>query len=223
MQQNYTIATLPEVLPPVDMNGGFLCFWTYWLPDSAAPDPEMPGLKQHMVTYLPVEPAEPCLCGSGKTYGRCCQQLPYWRPVCPDPDLQSYSFLAPQSATFRAVDGAAIRDRLMDDHRLYCSEDTPDRAFWTLWGEPALESEHGIICFGDIELQQTLIASAISTPRMAVLMDLIAEVAGDVGLPGPTLEYDPIHVFDKQTRVRYVLTPQRAAKHKRPGKGRKRK
>lgn len=214
MPQSYTIPTLPAVQPELDMNGGFMCFWTYWQPEPAAPDPEMPGLKQQMVTYLPVAPSAACLCNSGKSYERCCQPLPYWRPVCPDPDLQGYSSLAPQTAVFRAVDGAAIHDRLMDDLRLYCSEDTLDRAFWTLWGEPALETEYGIICFGDIELQhrQTLIASALSTSRMAVLLDLLAEVGG---LPDPTVEHDPIQVFDKRTHGRFVLPPRRAAERQR--------
>jgi SEC-C motif len=219
MRQNYTIPTLPHVQPALDMNGGFLCFWTYWQPDPAAPDPEMPGLKQQMVTYLPVASAEDCLCGSGKSYARCCQRLPYWRPVCPDPGLGSYSLLAPQSATFRVDDGSAIHERLMDDLRLHCVEDTPDRAFWTLWGEAALESEYGIISFGDIELQQTLIASALSAPRMAVLLDLLAEAGG---LPGPTVEHDPIPVFDKRTRERYALPPRRAAKRKRSRRRRRR-
>lgn len=221
MGQNYTIPTLPDARPDLDMNGGFLCFWTYWQPDPAAPDPEMPGLKQQMVTYLPVASAEDCLCGSGKSYARCCKALPYWQPVCPNPGLQGYGLLAPQSATFRAVDGSAIHERLMDDLRLFCVEDAPDRAFWTLWGEPALESEYGIICFGDIELQhrQTLIASALSTARMTVLLDLLAEVGR---LPGPTVKHDPIHVFDKRTRERYALPPRRAAERKRPGLRRKR-
>jgi Uma2 family endonuclease len=73
VRQDYTIATLADVQPDVDMNGWFLCFWTYWQPDPAAPDPEMPGLKQEMVTYLPVAPAADCLCGSGKSYAGCCQ------------------------------------------------------------------------------------------------------------------------------------------------------
>lgn len=224
MRQNYTIATLPDVQPDVDMNGGFLCFWTYWQPDPAASDPEMPGLKQQLVTYLPVAPAANCLCGSGKSYASCCQTLNYWQPVCPNLGLQGYSSLASQSATFRAVDGTGIRDRLMDDLRLHCVEDTPDRTFWNLWGEPALESEYGIICFGDIELQhqQVLIASAMSAPRMAALMDLLAEDAGGVGLPDPAVKHDPIDVFDKRTRKRYMLPPQGAAKRKRPGQRRKR-
>ena len=50
MRQNYTIATFPDVQPDMDMNGGFLCFWTYWQPDPAASDPEMPSLKQQMIT-----------------------------------------------------------------------------------------------------------------------------------------------------------------------------
>jgi hypothetical protein len=221
MRQNYANPTLPDVQPAMDMNGGFLCFGTYWQPDPAAPDPEMPGLKQQMVTYLPLAPAADCLCGSGKSYARCCKTLPYWQPVCPNPGLERYSLLAPQSATFRAVDGATIHERLIDDLRLHCVEDTLDRAFWNLWGEPALESEYGIICFGDIELQhrQTLIASALSTPRMAVLLDLLAEADG---LADPTVEHDPIPVFDKRTRERDVLPTRRAAERKRPGQRRKR-
>jgi hypothetical protein len=143
------------------------------------------------------------------------------QPVCPNPGLQGYGLLAPQSATFRAVDGSTVHERLMDDLRLYCVEDILDRAFWTLWGEPALESKYGIICFGDVELQhrQTLIVSALSTTRMAVLLDLLAEVGG---LSGPTVRHDPIHVFNKRTRKRYALSARRAAKRKRPGQRRKR-
>jgi hypothetical protein len=224
MRQNYTIATPAGRPGAVDMNCGFLCFWTYWQPDPAAPYPEMPDLKQQVITYLPVAPAADCLCGSGKSYASCCQTLTYWRPVCPNLGLQGYSSLAPQSAMVRAVDGAAIHDRLMDDLRLHCVEDTPDRTFWTLWGEPALESEYGVICFGDIELQhqQVLIASAMSTPRMAVLMDLSAGDAGGVRLPDLAVEHDPIQVFDKRTRKRYMLPPRHDAKRKRPGQRRKR-
>jgi hypothetical protein len=183
----------------------------------------MPGLKQQMIAYLPVASTDDCLCGSGKSYARCCQTLRYWQPVCPNPSLEGYSLLAPQSATFRAVDGAVIRERLMEDVRLYCVEDSPDRVFWTLWGQPALESEYGIVCFGDIELRhrQTLIASALSAPRMAVLLDLLAEAAGE-GLPSPTVEHDAIQVLDKRTRARHVFSPRRAAKRKRPGQRRKR-
>lgn len=224
MRQNDTIFMSTSVWTSGSVACGFLCFWTYWQPDPAAPDPEMPGLKQQMITYLPVAPAADCLCGSGKSYASCCQTLTYWRPVCPNLGLQGYSSLTPQSATFRAVDGAAIHDRLMNDLRLHCVEDTPDRTFWTLWGEPALESEYGIICFGDIELQhqQVLIVSAMSTPRMAVLMDLLTEDAGGVRLPDPAAEQDPIQVFDKRTRKLYMLPPRHNAKRKRPGQRRKR-
>ncbi len=223
MQQDYTTLTLPDVQPDLDMNGGFLCSWTYWQPDTAAPDPEVPGLKLSMITYLPVAPAADCLCGSGESYARCCRTLRYWQPVCPSPDLRGFGLLAPRSATFRAVDGAAMRERLMDDARLYCTEDTPDRVFWTLWGEPALESEYGIICFGDIELRnrRTLIVSAMSTPRMATLLDLLAG-ADDAGLPSPTVEHDPIQVFDKRTRERRELSPRRAGERKPSGWRRKR-
>lgn len=223
MRQDYTIPTLLPDQPSVDVNGGFLCLWTYWRPDSAAPDPEMPGLKQQMLTYLAVAPMAACLCGSGKTYRRCCQALPYWRPICPNLDLQGYSLLAPQTATFLAVDGAAIHARFMDDVRLHCVEDTPARAFWILWGEPALESEYGIICFGDIEFQyqQTLIVTSMSASRMAVLLDVVAQ-AGGVGLPSPTVEHGPIQVFDKQTRERYGLPPQSDTNRQRPRQRRKR-
>lgn len=199
MGQDYTIPTLTNA--QVDMNGGFLCSWTYWQPDPAALDPDMPGLKQQMCMYHSVASAENCLCGSGKSYGECCQKLSYWPLACPNPGLQGYSLLAPQSATFRAVDGATIYDRLIEDLRLNCVEDTPDRVFWTLWGEPALESEYGIICFGDIELHQgMLIATAMSAPRMAVLLDVL-------DVPSPKVEHDPIPVFDKRTREKYELPP----------------
>lgn len=199
MEKDYALPTLTNA--QVDMNSGFLCFWTYWQPDPSASDPDMPGVKQQVCMYHSVASTDSCLCGSGKSYGQCCQRLPYWQLACANPGLDGYSLLAPQSATFSGVDSAAIYDRLMEDRRLNCVEDSQDRVFWNLWGEPALESKYGIICFGDIELHHRgLSTTAMSAPRMEVLLDLL-----DLG--SPTVEHDSIPVFDKQTRQRYELPP----------------
>jgi len=48
----------------LDPNSGYLCSWLYWRPDPTQPDPEMPGLKQMVITYLPTAPQDHCLCGS---------------------------------------------------------------------------------------------------------------------------------------------------------------
>ncbi|GHO65113.1 hypothetical protein KSC_040050 [Ktedonobacter sp. SOSP1-52] len=51
-------------------------------------------------------------------------------------------------------------------------EETPQRAFWVYWGDPAYDTPpFGTICFGDLELQEpdTLLVSALSDRRMQVL------------------------------------------------------
>lgn len=187
----------------LDPEGGFLCMINCWRPDPEAADPEFPGLKLSMTTYMPVAADEPCLCGSGKTFGACCRRKPLWYPICPDPSYPeetTYSQVRLQSATFTDVKGAVIRERLMDDLRLCCTEDTDRRAFWIYWGEPAIQMREGILCFGDIELKdnRTLLITAMSDVRMRVLLDFVREVCGDV-LGSPEMEYDPVTAIDKRT------------------------
>lgn len=38
----------------INPNNGFLCLSTYWQPDPEAADPEMPGRKLTMTSYIPV-------------------------------------------------------------------------------------------------------------------------------------------------------------------------
>ena len=123
----------------------------------------------------------------------------YWYPICPNPGLEGYSFLAPQEAIFAPVDGRAIRMALMDEIRVHDVELTPRRSFWIYWGEPALESRYGIICFGDVELRgrQTLIVTAMSDLRMRVLRTLLRDTG--VALPAPRMQYDRVQVIDKRT------------------------
>lgn len=205
MKRKSNAISSPEHLDPsLDVDGGFLCLWSYWRPDPDAADPEMPGLKQQMVTYISVLPHETCLCGSGRPYKLCCRPQRYWRIVCPNLGLQGYSLLAPQEAIYDRVDGDIVRTQLMDDVRFQCVEDTAKRAFWILWGDPALESKYGISCFGDIELQRnrTLIVTAMSEMRMAVLLDVLAEMTG---LSQPVAKRDPVYGFDKRTGKRCVI------------------
>ncbi len=79
--------------------------------------------------------------------------------------MDGYSLVAPQSASFRQVNVQVVRERLMSDARLHCSIDKRDSGFWLLWGNPPVQSQHGITCFGDIE----------------------HVVAGEVGAPGSPL------------------------------------
>ena len=69
----------------VDLNSGFMCHWSYWRPDPGKPDPQMPGLKQLTVTFIPSAPQDVCLCGSGKFFSSCCRAKRFWYPICPDP------------------------------------------------------------------------------------------------------------------------------------------
>ena len=184
----------------IDPNGGFLCVSIHWRPDPGKPDPEMPGQKMSTASYLPTLPDRPCLCGSGKAYGDCCRRQRYWHPICPNPGLQGYSLMVLQSAMFTPIDGAIWRERLLDDIRLQCVEDGPQRGFWLYWGDPALDDQYGTLCFGDIELQQRrmLFLTAMSDVRMQTLLDLLNELAGEP-LPPPTVKYDKVEMIDKVT------------------------
>ena len=172
----------------------------HWRPDPNARDLEMPGQKLQMASYIPVRLNDPCLCGSGKVYRDCCRLQRYWYPICPNPGLNGYSLLAPQSATFEGVASPALRERLMGDIRLQCTEDLPDRGFWICWGDPALDNQYGTLCFGDIELKQdrTLLVTAMSDVRMRMLLDLLNEVAADL-ITQPKMHYDSVLAIDKRT------------------------
>ena len=207
----------------VDPNGGFLCITAHWQPDTAADDPDMPGRKVQMCSYIPVPPHEPCLCGSGERYGDCCQRGRLWHPICPNPGDPSltYSLLQPQVARLPRVNGAATRPLLMADPRLYCTEDGPQRGFWILFGDPVLEDPYGVICFGDIELKRnrTLIVSAMSDLRMQALLTVLQEILGD--LPEARIDREDIPVLDKRTGKSRMLRPARSPSS-RQGKRRRR-
>src|SRR5436309_10592109 len=141
-------------LHSLDPSGGVLVVTTYWRPRSGDPNPEQPGEKLSILSYLPTDADELCPCGSGNSFGACCQPLPYWRPVCPNPGMQGYSLVHPQSARFTTIPAEVVYAFLQDDERLYCVEDTPQRAFWTYWGDPAFDTPpFGTLCFGDLELR----------------------------------------------------------------------
>ena len=93
----------------LDHNGGFLCLSSHWRPNPDAPNPDMPGQKLSMTSYIPIRADDICLCGSGRLYSACCRQERYWHPVCLNHDGKSYSLLAPQSATFHRIDGCKFR------------------------------------------------------------------------------------------------------------------
>lgn len=209
---------------PIDPDGGFLCFVTCWRPRAGEDDADTPGEKLQMSSYIPVAPDHVCLCGSGKTFGACCQPKRLWYPVCPNPGIPGevgYSLLKVQSATFTNVDGASVRAALMDDLRLHCAEDTLERAFWIYEGAPFIQTPHGIMCFGDIELQHnhTLHITALSALRMRILLELLREDCGDLGRP--KMKYDPVQVIDKRTGK--SVTRQQEAPASPAARGRRRK
>jgi hypothetical protein len=198
---------------PIDPNGGFLCVSIHWRPDPGAPDPEMPGQKLSMASYLPTALDAPCLCGSGQAYRDCCRRQRYWHPICPNPGLRGYSLVALQSASFTPIDGAGWRERLLDDVRLQCVEDNPQRGFWLYWGDPALDDQYGTLCFGDIELKNghTLYLTAMSNVRMQTLLDLLNELAA-ASLPPPKMSYDKVEMIDKVTGKHARLRPPRTTR-----------
>jgi hypothetical protein len=56
-------------LRSLDPRGGVLVVTTYWRPRSADHDPEQPGEKLFILSYLPTGAKELCPCGSGKRFG----------------------------------------------------------------------------------------------------------------------------------------------------------
>ena len=177
-------------LRSLDPSGGVLVVTTYWRPRSGDPNPEQPGEKLSILSYLPTEADELCPCGSDSSFGACCQSLPYWRPVCPNPGMQGYSLVHPQTARFANIPAEVVYAFLQDDERLYCVQDTPQRAFWTYWGDPAFDTPpYGTVCFGDLELQgdDTLVVSGLSDARMETLLDLLYLLK----LNTPKMQRDP--------------------------------
>jgi hypothetical protein len=165
--RKYIPITKPERSPQIDVNSGHLCAWVYWRPNPDDPDPDMPGLNQHMTTFIRAQPDQDCLGGSRKPYSACCRLNRYWHPICPNPGMAGYSQIAWHWATFVSLDRQAIREQLLAEVRVHDLEDTPERSFGTYWGEPELESEFGIMCFGDLELNQdSLLVTTMSELRM---------------------------------------------------------
>jgi hypothetical protein len=183
----------------LDPYGGFLCLSSHWQPNPNDPDPYTPGQKLVMSSYIPTRPGDICLCGSGRTYKACCQPKRYWYPICLNPDVRGYSLLAVQSAIFYHVDGSVIRKQLTGDARLHCVDDSIKSSFWLLWGDPALEDQYGILCFGDIELKQnhTLLVTALSDLRMQILLEMLEEIT-DKLLEKPSVTYEKPPLIDKQ-------------------------
>jgi hypothetical protein len=180
----------------LDPNGGVLVSATYWRPREGDSDPEHPGEKISMVSYLPKDAKDLCPCGSGKSFGACCRPLPYWRVVCPNPGMEGFSLMRPQTARFMDIPADEVYAFLNDDERLYGVEDRPQRAFWIYWGDPALDAIYGTVCFGDFELQEkhTLLITALSDTRMEVLLDLVRPL----NLSTPQMKLEPFTRVEKQ-------------------------
>jgi hypothetical protein len=180
-------------------NKGVLYLATYWRPRPDDPDPDMPGEKIQITSYLPLTDKDDCPCGSGKLYRVCCRRKSQWPLFCPNPGLTGYSLLRPQTAIFTEIDGMTLGPKLMDEERLYCVENTLKRAFWLYWGTPALQAAYGMCSFGDLELIEahTLIVTAMSDYRMQVMRNLLKSIAGDT-LGNPQIERESVKHIPKR-------------------------
>lgn len=212
---------LPNLLE-INPNGGFLCLSTYWQPNTNASKPNEVGQKCVMTSYIPVWLEDKCLCGSTKTYANCCKLKRYWHPVCSNPNMEGFSLLAPQNATFdltnSLVNKVELRQLLMNDRRLQCTDNGIERSFWLLWGEPALQREYGILCFGDIDLKadQTLVVTAMSDLRMTYLLALLKEITQDrLGVPQITYAQSKDFLVDKLANKSPIQPTKKKIKTKR--------
>ena len=182
---------MPEVLAPelagvLDRTPGFRCATTYWQPNPADPHPEMPGRKVHVASFIPMLRDEACLCGSGKLFGKCCLSAPERTVLVPDPGEPGYSPYVDQSARYEILDWGALVGHLMAETGLHCTDESRDRSFWVCFGDPPVDTEYGIVCYGDIEASDsnTLVVMALSDKRMHSLLDLVQGIAGEcLGTP----------------------------------------
>ena len=68
MRPTYDTPVVEPASTPMEVNGGFLCRWTYWRPNPDDPAPDMPGLKQHLTMYIAVRPdATACVAAENRT------------------------------------------------------------------------------------------------------------------------------------------------------------
>jgi hypothetical protein len=156
------------------------------------------GLQADLTMLFSDLHKEFCPCGSSKPFGACCRPLPYWRPVCPNLGKQGYSLVHPQSARFTNIPADALYAFLRDDERLYCIEDTPQRAFWTYWGNPAFDIPQGTLCFGNLELLEshTLLITALSDTHVQLLLELVRPF----NLGTPQIQREPFPRLEKPVR-----------------------
>src|SRR5579864_8245204 len=112
--------------------------------------------------------------------------------------MQGYQPMEPQVAHFSNVPTDAVYAFLQDDEQFYCVQDNKPHTFWIFWGVPALQAPYGILCFGDLELQEdrTLLVTALSTKRMETLIDLLQPL----NLDTPQIRHDPIPHVEKPRR-----------------------
>jgi len=186
-------------LDDLDPDGGVLSLTFFWRSRPEDPFPDFPGEKLSTQIYIPTRPEDPCPCDSGKHFAACCQRLPYWRPVCPNPDLQGYSLLRSQSALFTDIPDNEVYAFLEEKEHLHCVDDTPQEAMWLYWGHPAFKSSTlGIYCFGDFTLKKdhTLMITALSDIRMQVVLDLLHPLE----LGAPRLQREPFPRLEKPAR-----------------------
>jgi len=54
--------------------------------------------------------------------------------------MQGSSLVHLQTVRFTPLPANMVYAFLQDGERLYCVEDTPQRAFWTYWGDPAFDT-----------------------------------------------------------------------------------
>jgi hypothetical protein len=186
-------------LSGLDPNGGVLVHAVYWRPQPKDANPDQPGEKLSMMSYLPTGTYAACRCGSGNLFGNCCQPLPHWLPVCPNPNREGHSLMSPQSALFSHIPTDAVYAFLQKDKRLYCVTDTPPYGFWVYWGDPVLYvPSYGTCCFGDFGLQKdgNLLVTATSDRRMEVLLSVLQSL----NLGAPQMERKPTPLVKKPIR-----------------------
>ena len=169
---------------------GIKVYQSYWASDSLY---DTDAKRTSIISFIPVAPGSPCPCGSGKRYGSCCRRLGKDVVFVRDAERSTYRRLLFIDKTFKKFNYDRVREVLLSDSRFACAEDSDERCFWNLLGDPPVTTPYGSLVFGTVELTRSFfMIEAMSRNRFRhldrVLDDLFGDGIGDAEVETTTQE-----------------------------------
>jgi hypothetical protein len=118
------------------------------MPDAPA---ALRGHAAQLLLFHPLEPEEPCPCGSSRPFGQC-HRNPRRVPIlCRDIGAETYSEIAAYETTFPVRDDETATRLLKAAPELRLTQEIPGRLFWQYVGDPPLETPVGDMVFATVE------------------------------------------------------------------------